>query len=89
MPQVDIYSILAIFLAIGAVYIVGMLLVLPIKLIVKLVVNGVLGAIGLFLVNIIGSYFGLTIGINPITALVAGFLGIPGVILLIFLKIVL
>ncbi len=89
MPHIDIYSILAIFLAIGAVYIIGMLLVLPIKLIVKLVVNGVLGAIALFLLNIVGSYFGLTIGINPITALIAGFLGIPGVILLIFLKIVL
>jgi inhibitor of the pro-sigma K processing machinery len=89
LPQVDIYSILAIFLAIAAVYIIGMLLVLPIKLIVKLVVNGVLGAIALFLLNIVGSYFGLTIGINPITALVAGFLGIPGVILLIFLKIIL
>lgn len=89
MPHIDIYSILAIFLAIGAVYIIGMLLVLPIKLIVKLVVNGVLGAVALFLLNIVGSYFGLTIGINPITALIAGFLGIPGVILLIFLKIVL
>lgn len=89
MPHIDIYSILAIFLAIGAVYIIGMLLVLPIKLIVKLIVNGVLGAVALFLLNIVGSYFGLTIGINPITALIAGFLGIPGVILLIFLKIVL
>ena len=86
MPQIDIFSILAIFLAIGAVYVIGMLLVLPIKIVVKLVVNGILGAFALFILNFFGSYIGFSIGINPITALVAGFLGIPGIILLIFVK---
>jgi inhibitor of the pro-sigma K processing machinery len=86
LPQIDVFSILAIFLAIGAVYIIGVLLVLPIKIIVKLVINGVVGAIALFVINIFGGLVGLTIGINPITALVAGFLGIPGIILLLFLQ---
>lgn len=86
MPQIDVFSILAIFLAIGAVYVIGMLLVLPIKIIVKLVINGIIGAVALFILNIFGGMIGLTIGINPITALVAGFLGIPGIILLIFLQ---
>lgn len=87
MPQIDIFTILAVFLAIGAVYIIGMLLVLPVKLIVRLVINGIIGAVVLFAVNFIGAYFNFSIGINPITALVAGFLGIPGVLLLIFIKI--
>jgi len=86
LPQIDIFSILAIFLAIGAVYIIGILLVLPIKIIVKLVLNGIVGAIALFVINIFGNFFGLTIGINPVTALIAGFLGIPGIILLLFLQ---
>ncbi len=86
MPQVDIFSILAIFLAIGAVYIIGLLLVLPIKIIVRLVINGIIGAVALFAINIFGRFIGLTIGINPITALVAGFLGIPGIILLMLLQ---
>lgn len=86
MPQIDIFSILAIFLAIGAVYIIGVLLVLPIKIVVKLVMNGIIGAVALFAINIFSGFTGLTIGINPITALVAGFLGIPGIILLVFLQ---
>lgn len=86
MPQVDIFSILAIFLAIGAVYIIGVLLVLPIKIIVKLVINGIIGAIVLFIINIFGGLLGITIGINPVTALTAGLLGIPGIILLLFLQ---
>ena len=86
MPQIDIFSILAIFLAIGAVYIIGVLLVLPIKIVVRLVLNGIIGAIALFAINIFSGFTGLTIGINPITALVAGFLGIPGIILLAFLQ---
>lgn len=87
MPQIDLLSILAIFLAIGAVYVLGMLLVLPIKLIVRLVINGVIGALALIVFNIFGSYIGVTIGVNPITALIAGFLGVPGVLLMIFVKI--
>jgi inhibitor of the pro-sigma K processing machinery len=86
LPQIDVFSILAIFLAIGAVYIIGVLLVLPIKIIVKLVINGIIGAIALFIINIFGGLVGITIGINPITALIAGFLGIPGIILLLFLQ---
>lgn len=86
MPQIDVFSILAIFLAIGAVYVIGMLLVLPIKIIVRLVINGITGAIALFILNIFGGLIGLTIGINPVTALVAGFLGLPGILLLIFLQ---
>ncbi len=86
MPQIDIFTILAVFLAIGAIYIIGMLLVLPLKIIIKFIINGLIGAVLLFILNIFGNLIGITIAINPITALVAGFLGIPGVLLLLFLQ---
>lgn len=86
MPQIDIFTILAVFLAIGAIYIIGMLLVLPIKIIIKFIINGLIGAVLLFILNIFGSLIGITVAINPITALIAGFLGIPGVLLLLFLQ---
>ncbi len=70
-------------------YILGMLLVVPIKLLIKLIVNGVLGGILLLIVNLIGSFLGFNIVINPLTAVVAGILGIPGVILLIILQYIL
>lgn len=58
----------------------------PLKIFFKLVVNAILGAITLWIVNFIGSYFGLYIAINIFTALIVGFLGVPGVILLIIIK---
>lgn len=86
VPQIDFSTVLAVFLAIGAIYVVGMILVLPIKMIIKLIINGVIGAILLFIINIFSSIIGITIAINPVTAIVAGFLGIPGVILLLVLQ---
>ncbi len=58
----------------------------PLKILLKLIINAVLGVILLIVVNFIGSYFNFYIGINAITALVAGFFGIPGVIFLIIFK---
>lgn len=71
--------------------IVGLFLIVkvfswPLKILIKLIINAVLGAILLFLVNVIGSYFGINIGINAVTALIAGFFGVPGVIFLIIFK---
>jgi inhibitor of the pro-sigma K processing machinery len=68
--------------------IVGMVIVVklfswPLKILAKLVLNCVLGVILLLLVNFVGKYFGITIAINAVTALIAGFLGVPGVIFLI------
>lgn len=86
MPQVDIFTILAVFLAIGAIYIIGMLLVVPIRIVIKFIINGIIGAVALFFLNMFGKFIGITIAINPVTALTAGFLGIPGVLLLLFLQ---
>lgn len=58
----------------------------PIKMLFKLIINTVLGIMLLILVNFIGHYFNFSIGINAITALIAGTLGIPGVIFLIIFK---
>lgn len=58
----------------------------PIKILLKLIANAVLGVILLIIVNFIGHYFNFYIGINAITALIAGFFGVPGVIFLIIFK---
>lgn len=69
------------------IIIVGKIFIVPIKLIVKLIINSLLGAILLYVINLIGAIWGLHIGINAITALVVGILGIPGAILLTILQI--
>ncbi|WP_234125044.1 pro-sigmaK processing inhibitor BofA family protein [Clostridium hydrogenum] len=72
--------------AIIIIFVVVKLLSWPLKMLLKLVANGVLGAILLFVINIFGKYIGLKIGINVITALIAGVFGIPGVVFLVIFK---
>ncbi|AFS77183.1 pro-sigma K processing inhibitor [Gottschalkia acidurici 9a] len=85
----ELSTIFAFAFGLVALYIIGMILVIPIKIITKLIWNGIIGGILLILANLLGGLIGITVGINPITALVAGFLGIPGVILLFVLQIIL
>ena len=82
----SIQVILAYAFGLFLLYIIGMLLVVPIKIIIKLIINGVLGALLLFVVNIIGRFANFAIPINPVSAIVTGLLGIPGVILLFILQ---
>ena len=65
------------------------LLFLIIKLLkwpLKILINGILGIILLYISNIVGSYIGFVLPINAISALVEGFLGIPGIIFLILFQ---
>lgn len=79
--------ILAYVFGIILLYVVGRMFLMPIKLIFRLIYNGLIGGAMLWILNFVGLHIGFTIAINPITALVAGFLGLPGVILLILFKI--
>lgn len=77
-------------LILGAVilfcYLLLKILSAPIRLVLKLLINAAFGFIILFVVNFLGDFVGISLGINFINALITGFLGIPGVILLIVLK---
>ena len=54
------------------------LLVLLLGLPIKILYNGIVGAIILWMFNLIGGLIGFTVPINVISALIAGFFGIPG-----------
>ena len=86
---VSIETIVAYAVALLLMYALGWLLFVPLKYLWKLILNGVLGGLLLVVINLIGGLFGVTLAINPITALIAGFLGIPGVALLFLLQIIL
>jgi inhibitor of the pro-sigma K processing machinery len=68
------------------VLVFGKALALPMKIILRLIINGILGGIAILIINFIGSYFGFNISLNVVSALIAGVLGLPGMILLIILK---
>ena len=58
------------------------MVIAPIRLAWKLMINGLVGLTCLWLVNLAAGITGLYIPINPITAVVAGALGLPGIGLL-------
>lgn len=76
-------------------YILGVLVVLvisgiflkPIKFVAKLVLNSILGLLFMMLINFLGSGSGINIGINPVTAVGVGVLGVPGVIAILIMQI--
>lgn len=61
----------------------------PIQLLWKLVLNSVVGLLLLMIFNYVAGYFLFFIPINIITVLIAGFLGIPGVLLLLAFQVLL
>lgn len=67
----------------------GKVMLLPLKVILKLLVNGILGGIAIIVINLIGQTIGFSIPLNIVSALVAGILGLPGIILLVILKLLL
>ena len=69
------------------IIIVGKVFIVPIKILGKLIINSISGVVLLYIINLVGALWQFHIGINVITALVVGILGIPGAILLAILKI--
>lgn len=52
----------------------------------KLVKSAVIGCLFIFAIDWVGQYFHYHLPFNPLTALTAGFLGIPGVVALVSLQ---
>lgn len=78
---------IVLYIAAGiALLIVLRIFTLPVRWLVKLLLHTGLGFIGLFLVNWLGSYVGISLGINLINALAVGILGLPGLVLLLLLR---
>lgn len=69
-------------------FIIGKIFIVPLKWIIKLVFNSILGGIIILIINLIGGIFGFHIGLNIYTSLLVGILGIPGAIVLILLKLI-
>lgn len=86
--QIDSKLILLYGLGIIILYMVGRVFLKPMRMIFKIVYNSILGLIALLVINFVGKYFGLNIALNIYSVLITGFLGIPGLALLIVLKLI-
>lgn len=85
----DFLVIIAYAAGVIFLYALGRILLIPLKVIFNLIVNAVIGGGVLLVINLFGSFWGFAIGVNPITALIIGLLGVPGVILIIGLRLLL
>ncbi|NLO88776.1 MAG: pro-sigmaK processing inhibitor BofA [Clostridia bacterium] len=82
IPQLIFAAAFVLFLLLIA----ARLLVKPLRLLVKLLFNSLIGLMLLLGFNFIGGFLGISIPVNIVTVLTAGFLGVPGLILLIAVK---
>lgn len=71
-------------------YVVGLIILLialqllakPLEWTARVIGNSIAGGLGIWLINLVGGLFGLHLGLNPVSALVVGVLGIPGLVAL-------
>lgn len=80
------YSLLIYISCIIFLIIIGKVFIMPLKKIMKLVINSAIGAGLIYIINLVGANFNFHIGLNWFTIICTGILGIPGVILVIMLR---
>lgn len=82
----DVNIILAFFFGALVIYLLARLLYFPMRLFFRFLINTLAGGLLLLLFNYIGAYWGVQIGLNVVTALIVGLMGLPGVVLLLILQ---
>ncbi len=85
----DFNIIITFLTCIIVLFIFGKIFIMPLKSILKLIFNSILGGLCIYMINLIGANFGFHIGLNIVTSMLVGILGIPGAVLLIILKVIL
>jgi len=68
------------------VYALARVLYTPLRWALTLVVNGLVGGAALWVLNGVGGLVHFALPVNPLTALIVGVLGLPGLILIVLLK---
>lgn len=82
-------SIIAFVACLFFLFIAGKIFIVPLKTILKFILNSILGGFIIYIINIIGNFFDFHIGLNIVTSIIVGILGIPGAILVILIKLLL
>lgn len=83
---IEYSTIFAYIMGLGLLFLLGWVLFVPVKILFKFLFNTIIGGILIYILNVFGSLVGIGIALNPVTAIVAGLLGIPGIVLMILIK---
>ena len=85
--QLSSVSQIVFYLLLGAAAFFALrIFTLPIRFFLKLLWSAFTGLLLLLVCNALGSMVGLSLAVNGVTALIAGVLGVPGLILLLLLQ---
>jgi inhibitor of the pro-sigma K processing machinery len=80
------FNIITYLACVCFLFIFGRIFIVPIKKVLKLVINSILGGLLIYIINWVGSGFNFHIGLNFFTSILIGILGIPGAVVLIILR---
>ncbi|MGI6620904.1 MAG: pro-sigmaK processing inhibitor BofA family protein [Bacillota bacterium] len=82
----DLNLALGVGLAVLTLFVILRLLAGRLKHLGTVALRSLVAFFGIWAANIIGGSFGFHIGLNPVTALTVGILGIPGAVLILAVK---
>ena len=85
----DSDSIIITLLVLCGILTVAIVFSEPLKHLLKLLANSVFGAVAMFAINTVFGFTGLGVGINMVTIITAGVLGLPGIAALYIVRIIL
>lgn len=78
-------------------YVAGVMLLLilvqvfarPLEWLVRALASSIVGGVALWALNLLGGLLHFQVGVNPVSAAVAGVLGVPGVVALMLMRMIL
>ena len=85
--ETNFATIVGYLLGILIVFVVSGVCLKPLKHIARFLINSFIGILLAMGINIIGAHWGIHVGINPVTSIILGMLGVPGVILILLAQI--
>ena len=79
-------SVLPFLITILVLFVILKLVSMPFKVIIRFLLNSVLGGLAILVINYIGVGYGFCIGLNIFTSVFVGITGLPGVLVLFLLN---
>ena len=78
--------VLAFGVGLALLAVISYLLLVPMRFLWRMMAGSILGALTLIVINFFGGMMNFQIALNPFTAMSVGFLGLPGVGLIVALQ---
>lgn len=73
----DFTTILTFIACICFIFIIGKIFIIPLKYLLRLALNSILGGLLIYIINFLAQGFNFHIGLNLFTSIFVGILGIP------------